>query len=171
MFIARAIPRAALFISLSMLCGCTSFLAAGTADLAGVASAGISSGVTKNAAIGTGIGLGVAAAADAGLHYVERRVHHTEQQAIANAAGPLAIGQVAPWHVVHDLPIEGNEHGQVTVFRIASAPGFTCKQIVFSVENDKNVTEGFYSTSVCFNGVNWEWALAEPSTARWNGLQ
>lgn len=167
----RVASRFALLAALPMLCGCSSFLAAGTANLAGVASAGITSGVTKNAAIGTGIGLGVAAAAGAGLHYVERRVHHTEQQAIANAAGPLAIGQVAPWHVVHTLPIESNEHGHVTVFRIASAPGFTCKQIVFSVEGDNTQEERFYTTSICFNGVTWEWALAEPSTARWDGLQ
>lgn len=171
MSIVSPIPRAALFVSLTMLCGCSSFLAAGTADVAGVASAGITSGVTKNAAIGTGIGLGVAAGANAGLHYVERRVHHTEQQAIANAAAPLAIGQVAPWHVLHDLPIESNEHGQVTVFRIDRAPGFACKQIIFSVENDKKQAERFYTTSICFNGAVWEWATAEPSTARWDGLQ
>jgi len=171
MIIARLIPPAALLVATAMLSGCTSFLAASTADLAGVASAGITSGVTKNAAIGTGIGLGVTAAANAGLHYVERRVHHTEQQAIANAAGPLAIGQVAPWRVVHTVPIESDKHGHVTVFRVASAPGFTCKQIVFSVEGDKAQEERFYTTSICFNGAAWEWALAEPSTARWNGLQ
>jgi hypothetical protein len=151
--------------------GCTSFLAAGTADVAGVASAGIAGGVTKNAAIGTGIGLGVAAAANAGLHYVERRVHRTEQAAIADAAAPLAIGQVAPWHVVHTVPIEANQHGEVTVFRAVSAPGFTCKEIVFSIENDKNQAEEYYTTSICFNGQSWQWALAEPSTARWGGLQ
>ena len=151
--------------------GCTSFLAASTADIAGVASAGITSGVTKNAAVGTGIGLGVAAAANAGLHYVERRVHHTEQNAIAVAAGPLGIGQVAAWHVVHTVPIEANQHGQVTVFRVASAPDFTCKEIVFSIENDRNQPEQFYTAAICFNGQIWQWAVAEPSTARWGGLQ
>ncbi len=151
--------------------GCTSLLSATTADVAGVASAGITSGVTKNAAIGTGIGLGVAAGASAGLHYVERRVHRREQDAIADAAGPLQIGQVAPWRVVHTLPIESNRHGQVTVFRVASAPGFTCKQIVFSIEDDQNQPRQFYTTSICSNGQRWQWALAEPSTARWNGLQ
>ena len=160
-----------LLIAMAELCGCTSFLAASTADVAGVASAGITSGVTKNAAVGTGIGLGVAAGAGAGLHYVERRVHHTEQQAIADAAGPLPIGQVASWRVEHTLPIEANQHGQVTVFRVASAPGFTCKQIVFSIENERNQPEQFYTASICFNGQHWEWALAEPSTARWDGLQ
>ncbi len=78
---------------------------------------------------------------------------------------------MAPWRVVHDMPIESNKHGHVTVFRIASAPGFTCKQIVFSLEDDRNQPERFYTTSICFNGVGWEWALAEPSTARWDGLQ
>jgi hypothetical protein len=168
-------PRLASYVcllaALAELCGCTSFLTASTADVAGIASAGITSGVTKNAALGTGIGLGVAAGANAGLHYVERQVHHTEQDAIADAAGPLQIGQVASWRVVHTLPIEANQHGQVTVFRVASAPGFNCKQIIFSIENEKNQPQRFYTTSICFNGERWEWALAEPSTARWDGLQ
>jgi hypothetical protein len=146
-------------------------LSATTADVAGVASAGISSGITKNAAVGTAIGLGVAAAADAGLRYAERRVHHAEQVRIASAAGPLAPGQVAHWSIVHDVPIEDNEHGRVTVSRVVSAPGFTCKQIVFSVEGKDDRSTGYYTTTICFDGGQWEWAEAEPATARWGSLQ
>jgi hypothetical protein len=156
------------------LAGCTSVLSATTADLAGVASAGITSGVTKNAGIGTGIGLGIAAGADAGLRYVERRVHRTEQDQIAAAAGPLRPGQVARWRVVHDLPIEANEHGEVTVFRVVSIPGFTCKEVVFSVEGrgGRNAEEtAFYTSTICFDGRRWQWAEAEPATSRWGALQ
>ncbi len=149
-------------------------LSATTADVAGVASAGISSGVTRNAAVGTGIGLGVAAAANAALDYAERRVHRVEQERIAAAAGPLAPGRVAYWNVVHDLPIEDDEHGRVTVYRSVIAPGFVCKEIVFSVEGSGSKaaekTE-FYTTTICFNGQQWQWAEAEPATARWGALQ
>jgi hypothetical protein len=167
----RPSRTAALVICLAGLSGCTSLLSASTADVAGVVSTGISSGITKNAAVGAGIGLGVAAGANAGLQYGERVEHHAEQQRIASVAGPLAPGQVAPWSIVHDVPIEANEHGLVTVFRMVSARDFTCKEIVFSVENDKNKPTGFYTTTICFNGVRWQWAGAEPATSRWGGLQ
>lgn len=167
----RLLRVATLVSCVPALGACTSLLSATTADVAGVASAGISSGITKNAAVGTGVGLGVAAGADAGLHYMERRVHHAEQVQIASAAGPLARGQVAYWRIVHDVPIEANEHGRVTVFRVFSAPGFTCKQIVFSVDGKDNRPTGYYTTTICFNGVRWEWAEAEPATARWGSLQ
>jgi hypothetical protein len=162
---------AALVFCLAGLSGCSSLLSASTADVAGVVSAGISSGITRNAAVGAGIGLGVAAGANAGLQYAERRVHHAEQEQIASAAGPLRSGQVAPWNIVHTIPIEANEHGLVTVFRTISMPGVTCKEIIFSVENDKNRSTAFYTTTICFDGVRWNWAGAEPATARWGGLQ
>jgi hypothetical protein len=167
----RPSRTAALVICLAGLSGCTSLLTASTANVAGVVSAGISSGITKNAAVGAGIGLGVAAGANAGLKYAERVVHHAEQERIAGAAGPLAPGQVAPWSIVHDVPIEANEHGLVTVFRTISAGNITCKEVVFSVENDKDQPTGFYTTTICFNGARWQWAEAEPATSRWGGLQ
>jgi len=162
---------ATLVVCVPALGACTSVLSATTADVAGVTSAGISSAITRNAAVGTGIGLGVAAAADAGLRYVERRVHHAEQVRITSAAGPLAPGQVAYWSIVHDVPIEASEHGRVTVFRVFAAPGFECKQIVFSVEGKKDRSTGYYTTTICFDGVRWQWAEAEPATSRWGSLQ
>lgn len=151
--------------------GCTALLSATTADVAGEASAGISGGVTRSAAVGAGIGLGVAAGASAGLNTVERRVHATEQNQIAAAAGPLVPGRVAYWRVVHKLPIEANEHGRVAVFRMINAPAFRCKEIIFSVDNDRNQPEGFYTTTICLSGTHWRWAEAEPATARWGALQ
>jgi hypothetical protein len=150
-----------------LLSACGSLLSATTADVAGVASAGIASGITKNAAVGTGIGLGVAAGAHAGLRYVERRVHGAEQDQIAAAAGQLAAGQVASWSVVHSVPLEPSEHGQVAVFRSIDEGRFKCKEIVFSVLNDKQDPEGFYTTAICFDGQHWRWAQAEPSISRW----
>lgn len=167
--------RAAILLlpALLALSGCGSFLSATTGDVAGIAGAGIANAVTKAPAVATGIGLGVGAGANAGLGYVEREVHHTEQQRIADAAGPLAIGQVADWSVHHRLPIEANERGQVTVSSESGGIGVRCKNIVFSVAH---VTNGrrdpsFYTASVCGSGRNWHWASAEPATERWGALQ
>lgn len=156
------------------LAGCGSLLSETTADVAGIGGAAISGSITKNAAVATGIGLGVQGAANAGLLYTERVVHHAEQQAIADAAGPLPVGAVAPWQVVHDIPIEEDRHGRVTVSRAFGQPGFACKEIVFSVEGGRDAKvkeQGFYTATVCNNGRKWEWASAEPATARWGALQ
>lgn len=166
----RRIPLLAI-LGLTALSGCSSLLSATTSNVAGVASAAISSGITRNAAVGTGIGLAVAAGADAGLRTLERRVHSAEQDQIAAAAGVLLPGQVAPWRVVHNLPIEANQHGQVAVFRAINAPNFRCKEIVFSIADKKDRPEGFYTSTICLDGTRWRWAQAEPATSRWGALQ
>jgi flavin-binding protein dodecin len=158
---------------LTLLGGCTSVLTEGTAAGAGAAGAGISRTVTKNAGVTTGIGLGVQAAARAGLQYAERRIHQAEQDRIAAIAGTLPVGAVAHWQVVHDIPIEADEHGQVTVSRALGGEGFRCKEIVFSVDHaDAHApTTEFYTATVCRDGQQWKWATAEPATERWGALQ
>jgi hypothetical protein len=169
------LPRAALVLlpSLLALSGCGSFLSATSGDVAGIASAGIASAVTKSPAVATGIGLGIGAAANAGLQYGERRVHRTEQDKIAAAAGPLAPGQVARWRVVHAIPIEPDEHGEVTVTGQTGGTGVQCKGIVFSVahQEDGRPDAAFYTASICGAGGVWRWASAEPATDRWGSLQ
>jgi hypothetical protein len=64
-----------------------SLLTASTAYVAGIAGSGISNVVTKQAAMATGIGLGVAAGVNAGLQHIERNVHRAEQGRIAEVAG------------------------------------------------------------------------------------
>jgi hypothetical protein len=158
------------FIALS---GCGSVLTAGTADVAGVAGAGLANAVTKSAAAATAIGLGVASGATAGLQYAERRVHRAEQDSIAGAAGPLPPGAVAVWNVSHDVPIEDDEHGQLAVVRTLGNTNFTCKEIVFSVDTveSKQPHRAFYTATVCRDGSLWKWASAEPATERWGSLQ
>lgn len=156
----RPLVAAPLAVIAALLGGCSSVLTEGTAAGAGAAGAAIAHGVTQNAGVTTGIGLGVAAAARAGLQYAERRVHETEQNDIA---------AVAPWRVVHDVPIEANEHGQVAVSRALTGNGFLCKEIVFSVEHPK--AREFYTATVCRDGAHWKWATAEPATERWGSLQ
>jgi hypothetical protein len=153
---------ALLLVSALGLGGCGSLLHEGTADLAGVGGAAAATAVTKNALVATGIGLGVRSAASAALQYGEREVHQAEQDSIAAVAGPLAVGQVARWDVAH-------EQGQVTVSRLIGAAPLACKEIVFSVEAEKD--RAFYVAVICQNGEAWKWASAEPATERWGSLQ
>ena len=182
--------RMLLLIAAIALAGCDSvrgpLLADGTADAAGIAGAGIAGAVSKDATIGAAIGLGVQSLAQAGLSVVERRVHRAEQDRIAAVAGALPDGAAATWAISHDIPVENDEHGSVVVTRILAArpdagagagagagPGFTCKEIVFSVETPAKaeVRRAFYTASVCLDGTTWKWASAEPATARWGSLQ
>ena len=151
------------------LSGCGSVLSAGTADVAGIAGAGVANSFTKSAAAATAIGLGVGAGANAALQYAERKVHRTEQDNIARAAGELEPGAVGPWQVEHDIEIEPNEHGQVAVIRTLGNAQISCKEIVFSVDGKKH--RAFYTATVCQDGPMWKWASAEPATERWGSLQ
>jgi hypothetical protein len=157
----------------ALLGGCTSFLTEGTSAGAGIAAAGISRSVTHNAGVTTGIGLGVQAAARAGLQYTERKVHQAEQDQIAATAGTLPVGGVAHWQIVHGIPIEADEQGEVVVSRMLGGSGLACKEIVFSVDHieKSGTTREFYTATVCRDGQQWKWATAEPATERWGALQ
>lgn len=156
-----------------LLSGCGSVLTATTSDVAGIAGTGLAGAVTNSAAAASGIGLGIAAGADAGLKYVERDVHANEQDRIAAVAGALEPGKVGTWSVSHDVAIEPNEHGAVTVTQNIGGPDFACKAIVFSVDTKQHgqTARSFYTATVCRDGKTWKWATAEPATARWGALQ
>lgn len=162
-----------LLVAALPLTGCGSLLYEGTADAAGVAGGALAGAVTKNATIGSAIGIGVTAAASAGLLYAERRVHRIEQDSIAAVAGTLPPGGVAPWQVARTIPLEGGHHGQVAVSRDLTGGDFACKEIVFSVEDGAGATlrRAFFTGFVCRDGDVWHWASAEPATTRWGALQ
>lgn len=151
------------------LSGCGSLLTEGASDAAGVVGAGAAASVTKNAAVAAAIGLGTQSVALEGVHYLERRVHRAEQDAIATAAGPLAPGGVAAWSIRHDIPIEADEHGSLVVSRVLGNGIMLCKEIVFSVDARKR--RDFYVATVCRSNDSWKWASAEPAVPRWGGLQ
>jgi hypothetical protein len=168
--------RAAAFLPLACavaLSGCGSVLTASTADVAGIAGAGVAGAVTKSPAAATGIGLGIASGANAALQYTERKVHGAEQDQIARVAGPLEPGVVGHWSVSHDIPIEDDEHGDLVVTRVVGADDFNCKEVVFSVDTAarKAPHRACYIAMVCRDGDTWKWASAEPATARWGSLQ
>ncbi len=153
--------------------GCGSVLTEGTSDAAGVAGAGVASAVTSNGTVTAAIGLGVQSLAASGLRLVEKRVHRREQDLIAAAAGPLPVGGVAHWQVSHTIPIEDDEHGDVSVSRVIGAGDLLCKEVVFSVDHLRahRPQRAFYVTTICRDGAAWRWASAEPATARWGSLQ
>ena len=157
------------------LSGCSSLYSESAAAGAGIAGAALASKVTSNAAVATGIGLGAVAAAKAGVQYSQRVVHHDTQDHIAQAAGPLDVGAVAPWSVTHSVPLEPDQHGRVTVSRTISSGALDCKEIVFSVDEEatkkKPASSAFFVASICRDGSNWKWASAEPATERWGALQ
>lgn len=165
----RAVP----VLGLLALSGCGSLLSESATLLAGVTGAGVAGSVTKDAAVAAGIGLGTQSLAREGVRYLERRVHRTEQDAIADAAGPLQPGAVGRWAVEHSLPLEPDQGGQVVVSRAFGAGSFQCKEIVFSVERGRgdDLRSSFYVATVCQDGGAWRWASAEPAVARWGGLQ
>ena len=140
-----------------LLPGCQALLTEATSTLAGITGAGIASGVGADAAVTTGIGLGVQALGRAGLQYAQRLTHRAEQDRIAAAAGPLPVGGVAGWATDHAIPVEPNERGQVAVSRVISAGPLECKEIVFSVESGQGdrLRRGFYLVADCRDGGSW----------------
>ncbi len=165
--------RIAATAGLLALSACSSLVSEGAADVAGIAGAGAASAVTRSAAGAAAIGLGVRSLASEGVKYAARRIHRTEQDAIARAAGPLGAGAIAPWSVSHSLPLEDDAAGQVSVSREFGAGAFRCKEIVFSVEapSRDGPRRSFYTAAICRDGAAWRWATAEPAVARWGGLQ
>jgi hypothetical protein len=165
---------------LVLLSGCSSLLTQSAGAGAGVGGAAISNAVTKNGAITAGIGLGAQAAAIAGVQYLEKRVHAAEQNAIAAAAAAVPVGGVGSWSISHDIPIEDDEHGELTVTReltpalpTGGGSAFDCKEIVFSVDTQAHhaIQRAFYTATVCVDDGTWKWATAEPATERWGALQ
>jgi len=125
---------AAALVVTTSLTGCNALYSEGATTGAGIGGAALAAKVTSNAAVATGIGLGVLAAAKAGVQYSQRVVHTESQDKIAAVAGPLAVGAVGTWSSTHTVPIEDDEHGRVTVSRLISTGPLDCKEIVFSVD-------------------------------------
>src|SRR6202000_2741515 len=69
------------------LSGCNALYSEGATTGAGIAGAGIAGAITSNAAVATGIGLGVLAGARAGVQYSQRVVHTDTQDKLATTDG------------------------------------------------------------------------------------
>jgi len=163
----------ALALSAFTLGGCSSLMSEGTTAAAGVGGAALAAKVTNNAAVATGIGLGVQAGARAALQASQRAVHTDTQDQIAQVAGALADNTVGNWQTKHRIPLEPDEQGRVVVTRSINGPLVNCKEILFTVDgaDDKATQVDFFIASICHDGKQWKWATAEPATARWGSLQ
>ncbi len=170
---ARSSRAGAALLCAALLPGCQALLSEGTSTAAGIAGAGVADAVGGAAAVTTGIGLGVQAAARAGLQYGRRRAHRAQQDRIAAVAGPLPVGGVARWRAGEAVPVVPGGGGEVTVSRVISSGALDCKEIVFSVEagGAPAPERAFYTAAVCRDGDAWRWASAEPATERWGALQ
>lgn len=163
----------ALALGAFTLSGCSSLMSEGTTAAAGIGGAAIAAKVTDNAAVATGIGLGVQAGARAALQASQRAVHTDTQDQIAQIAGALADNTVGNWQIKHRIPLEADEHGRVVVTRSINGPLVNCKEILFTVDGveDGAAKIDFFVASICHDGKQWKWATAEPATARWGSLQ
>src|ERR1700712_2458043 len=144
------------FIGLG-IAGCSSLLSEGAATGAGVAGTAVAASVTNNAAVASGIGFGVIAPAPAGVKTIERNYHGNRQDEIAEIAGGLTMGQVAPWRSAHTIELEPDEAGRVTVSRIISATDLSCREIVFSVDQRRGIEApaSFFVATICKDALKW----------------
>jgi hypothetical protein len=140
----------------------------GGSALSSISSAGVAAAVGSaiNPAVGLVAGVATAYGVDQGVKYGERRTHGNVQQAVADAAGPLDVGEAASWQVTEELPLTGRS-GTVQVARLFGA-AIPCKDIVLAVEDEGEL----YAATLCRNGRGeWRWATAEPAVRRWGTLQ
>jgi hypothetical protein len=158
---------AGLLSALLLLPGCQ-----GVGEIAGVSAGVLGGTATGSPAAGFAIGIAANAGVDELVKWFGRSRQNAEQDAMADVAGRLAVGQTYPWHIHHTIPI-GNEHGELMVVGYIPNPLATCKELIFSVDEGsrKAPRRNFYTTSVCWQGNRWKWAQAEPAVQRWGYLQ
>jgi hypothetical protein len=132
-----------------------------------VTTAGVAAGLASiNPFIRLMVGIATSVGIDEGLKYGARRIQENVQDAIAEAAGPLNIGQSATWQVAETLPMT-ERAGTVEVVRLFGET-IPCKDVTFTVQE----LEDLFVATICRNGDRpWRWATAEPTVHRWDGIQ
>jgi len=148
------------------LSGCQSSSIGGAAG----AVVGTASGAaTANPVVGYAIGVTVQAAVDATVKYVLREWKNDQQNVMANTVGGLPIGEVRQWQIKRTLAV-GNERGSIQAVRDIDTPLAHCREVLFTVEVEGAAPA--YTSTICQRrDGQWKWASAEPSVARWTGLQ
>lgn len=129
----------------------------------------LSGAATANPVAGFAIGVTVQAAVDATVKYVLREWKNDQQNIMANAVGALPIGEVRQWQIKRALPV-GNERGSIQAVRDIETPLAHCREVLFTVALEGAAPA--YASTICQRqDGQWKWAAAEPSVARWTGLQ
>jgi len=141
-------------------------------QIVGVVTGGAVGATTASPALGFAVGIATDTATMAGVRWFGRSRTNAEQDAIAQVAGGMDVGQRHPWHIHHLIPF-GNEHGELYVTRVTDTPWTQCRQIVFSVDSGTgaDLHRAWYVASICHQAQGWKWADAEPAVARWGYLQ
>ena len=159
-------PHAAALVLALALGGCE--LASTTAtEFAGIGAGALAGAVTGNPFVAVGVGAGVRYGVRSAVSYGERTLQGRIQATIAEAAGLLAEGEAAGWAVTGQPPIM-RPHGRVEVVR-AFGEAIPCKEITYSIENDDGAE--YYVAVICREWDAWVWAVSEPSTDKWFGIQ
>jgi hypothetical protein len=158
---------AIVMLALLMVTGCKA-----VPQIAGVVTGGTVGVASGSPALGFAAGIATDAAASAGMRYIVVVRQRAEQDAVAQVAGGLGLGEKAAWRIDHTIPI-GNEQGELEVVRVIDTPLATCKEIAFSVDegSGKDLKRAWFVTSVCKQDSKWKWAGAEPAVERWGYLQ
>ncbi|CAJ6741205.1 lipoprotein [Burkholderia pseudomallei] len=115
-----------------------------------------------------GVGIAVQAATDEAVNRTMKQLHKNQQDAIAQAAGGLAVGETRAWQVKNRVPLENGE-GEVRVTRAFQTPLALCKEFAFSVKDGSRAD--WYLANACQDAHGWQWASAEPAVERWGNLQ
>jgi len=168
--IVAVMRRACLVATLAAAVGLSGCQSSSIGGAAGAVVGTVSGAATANPVAGYAIGVSVQAAVDATVKYVLREWKNDQQNVMANAAGELPIGQVRQWQIRHALPV-GNERGGIQVVRDIDTPLARCREVLFTVEQDDAPAPAYISMICRQPDGQWKWAAAEPSVARWNGLQ
>lgn len=134
-------------------------------QVAGIASGSATGAATGNPGLGIAVGVAVGTATDFVSRYYSRVQAGSEQDVIAETAGPLPVGGEAPWRIRHFIPF-GNEQGTLRVVDEMNTAIAECKEVVFSVTDGK-APPTWYSVDVCRDPKGWKWAMAEPAVSRW----
>lgn len=158
---------AAALAALVLLGGCSS-----VSEISATVVGGVTGVATGSPAVGFLIGVATDAAANYVVRYYGRLTAGAEQDAIAQLAGGLPVGDEASWKINHTIPI-GDEHGELRVVDVIDSPLATCRDVVFSVDTGKGakLRQAWYTTTICHDAKAWKWAMAEPAVPRWGYLQ
>ena len=143
---------------------------AAVGDITG-AVAGLATGAaTANPGVGISVGILVRSGTNELMDRVTRKRKALEHEAIA-AAAEMNVGESRAWAV--DQKLIGDARGEVTVLRVIDNSLTLCKELLFSIteEKDGDVRRTWFTTSACRHDDGWKWAAAEPAVQRWLNLQ
>ena len=153
-----------------VVCAC-----AGCSSVGGIAGAiaGFATGaITANPVLGVTAGVSVKAGFDAAGKRLARNRSHAEHDARASLIGDMNPGDTRAWDLRHRFP-PSEVRGELRVIRLIDTPLAMCKEVLFSVVEEKaeETERAWFSATACRDDQGWKWATAEPAVERWRNLQ